>query len=134
MGNQRTRRRPTDAQWRQLYSSPPDASNAPLLDDVMQADRPDWSAAERLLAEADIDLSGFLASAQERIQTLQRRTGLSPAPGRPIESLTESEFMELTDEDVLCFLEAEGIDCGAFLTRVSELIENNRAVLPETSH
>ena len=134
MGNQRTRRRPTDAQWRQLYSSPPDASNAPLLDDVMQADRPDWSAAERLLAEADIDLSGFLASAQKRIETLQRRTGLSPAPGRPIESLTESEFMELTDEDVLCFLEAEGIDCGAFLTRVSELIENNRAVLPETSH
>ena len=134
MGNQRTRRRPTDAQWRQLYSSPPDAGNAPLLHDVIQAVRLDGNAAERLLAEADIDLSEFLASAQERIETLQRRTGLSPAPGRPIETLTEAEFMELTDNDVLSFLEAEGIDCGAFLTRVSELIENKTAVFSKAGH
>ena len=134
MGNQRTRRCPTDAQWRQLYSSPPDAGNALLLHDVIQADRLDGNAAERLLASADIDLSGFLASAQERIETLQRRTGLSPAPGQPIESLTEAEFMELADDDVLCFLEAEGIDCGAFLTRVSELIENKTAVFSKAGH
>ncbi len=134
MGNQRTRRRPTDAQWRQLYSSPPDAGNALLLHDVIQAERLDGNAAERLLASADIDLSGFLASAQKRIETLQRRTGLSPAPGRPIETLTESEFMELTDDEVLCFLEVEGIDCGAFLTRVSELIDDRTAVSSETSH
>ena len=134
MGNQRTRRCPTDAQWRQLYSSPPEAGNAPLLHDVIQADRLDGSAAERLLAEADIDLSGFLASAQERIETLQRRTGLSPAPGRPIETLIESEFMELTDDDVLCFLEVEGIDYDAFVAMATELIENKTTVFSKANH
>ena len=133
MGNQRTRRRPTDAQWRQLYSSPPDASNTPLLHDVIQADSLDRNAAERLLEEADIDLSGFLTSARERIETLQRRTMLSPATERPMETLTEAEFLDLTDDDVQSFLESEGIDCAAFLVRASGLIDGQTLVLFKSS-
>ena len=133
MGNQRTRRRPTDAQWRQLYSSPPDASNTPLLHDVIQADSLDRNAAERLLEEADIDLSGFLTGARARIETLQRRATPSTALERPMETLTEAEFLDLTDDDVQSFLESEGIDCAAFLVRASGLIDDQTVVLFESS-
>ena len=133
MGNQRTRRRPTDAQWRQLYSNLPEAGDTPPLLEVIQADSLDRNAAERLFEEADIDLSGFLTSARERIETLQRRTMLSPATERPMETLTEAEFLDLTDDDVQSFLESEGIDCAAFLVRASGLIDGQTLVLFKSS-
>ena len=43
----------------------------------------------------------------------------------PLEALFEAELDVLSDEEVLCYLQAEGINCEQFIFRTMEVIKGN---------
>ena len=77
-----------------------------------------------LLAEAEIDLSIILSRAGLRSRSRQKLKESHAILVRKLENLSELELMSLSGAEITCYLEAENIDCDAFLCQSVERIES----------
>ena len=113
MGNDNPQELLTDVEAEMISEEPPSCENSlGVLDEVF-----DGISAVELLANAEINLSAFLLcveSPMERQQKLDKSTFMFEAP---LDALFEAELDVLSDEEVLCYLQAEGIDCELFIAR-----------------
>ena len=87
-----------------------------VLDRVFD-DNNDGIDAEKLLADAEIDVSEFLERVQCQMEQYSESIGRLGLPARSLEELDETYLDSLSDDEVLYYLQAEGIDCDMFLQR-----------------
>ena len=75
-----------------------------------------------LLDEAEIDLSTFLLRVQCQMEQYSKTIESRLIVVTPLEQLDEMDLHFLSDEEVLSYLQAEGIDCGLFLDKACRSI------------
>jgi len=92
-----------------------------VLDKVFDNNNDGIDAAE-LLAEAEIDFSTFFQRVQCQMEQHQKTVGSYSGAAVPLERLGEIDLDLLSDEDVLSYLHAEGIDCEHFISKTMQLI------------
>ena len=93
-----------------------------LLDKVFN-DNIDEIDVVALFADAEIDLSAFLLYVELQMERQQRSDKSAFMFEGSLEVLFEAELDLLNDEDVLRYLQAEGINCEQFVSRALHLIE-----------
>jgi len=123
MGNQEHQEQSTDLESEILSEEPPSFKEQPdLLNTVFDAkfDRVD---AVELLADAEIDLSAFALCVEPHMEYEHKSYKSTCMFEDPLGALFESELDVLSDEEVLCYLQAEGIDCEQFISRTMHLIK-----------
>jgi hypothetical protein len=99
-----------------------------VLDKVFE-DNNDGIDAEKLLADAEIDVSEFLQRVQSQMEQYPKTIESRLIVVTPLERLDEIDLDFLNDEEVLFYLQAEGIDCGLFLDDVCCQIETNTRIV-----
>ena len=122
MGNQEHQEQSTDLESEILSEEPPSFEKQPnLLSKVFDAnvDRID---AAGLLANAEIDLSASALCVGSHMEHEQKTWTSSFMFETPLETLIEAELDLLSDEEVLCYLQAEGINCDVFIDKNCQLI------------
>ena len=82
--------------------------------------------AEKLLADAEIDFPEFLQRVQCQMEQYSESIGRLGLPARSLEELDETYLDSLSDDEVLYYLQAEGIDCEMFLQRSCIALMNTR--------
>ena len=92
-----------------------------VLDKVFE-DNNDGIDAEKLLADAEIDVSEFLQRVQGRMEQYPKTIESSLIVATPLERLDEIDLDFLSDEEVLLYLQAEGINCDCFVDKSCRLI------------
>ena len=124
MGNQDPQVQLTDVESEMISEEPPSfEEKLDVLDKVFNKNF-DVIDAAVLLAEAEIDLSIILSRAGLRSRSRQKLKESHAILGRKLENLSELELMSLSGAEITCYLEAENIDCGAFLCQSVERIES----------
>ena len=78
--------------------------------------------AEKLLADAEIDVSEFLERVQCQMEQYPKTTENRLIVVTPLEQLDEMDLDFLSDEEVLSYLQAEGINCDVFIDQTRQLI------------
>ena len=91
------------------------------LDKVFD-DKNDGIDAEKLLAEAEIDFSEFLQRVQCQMEQYPKTMANRLTVATPLERLDEIDLDFLSDEEVLSYLQAEGINCDVFIDKNCQLI------------
>ena len=125
MGNQEHQEQSTDLESEILSEEPPSFEEEPdLLNTVFDAkfDRVD---AVELLADAEINLSGFALCVESHMENGQKSYKSTCMFEDSLEALFETELDALSDEEVLCYLQAEGIDCEQFISKTMHLIKDS---------
>ena len=122
MGNQEHQEQSTDLESEILSEEPPSFEEQPdLLNKVFDANIDRIDAVE-LLAQAEINLSAFALCGESHMEYERKSYKSTFMFGASLEALFEAELDVLSDEEVLCYLQAEGIDCGLFISRALQLI------------
>ena len=134
MGNQRPEKQLADLESGMISEESPNCGDSSQILDEFDNNQLTAIDVETLLAEADIDLSAFLSRATMKIEGLQNLNRRKFAPQQSLETLSETDLMLLSDNEVLCYLEAEGIDCDAFLESACSRIKNRTATSVVTNH
>ena len=125
MGNQEHQEQSTDLESEILSEEPPSFEEQPdLLNKVFDANIDRIDAVE-LLAQAEINLSAFALCGESHMEYEQKSYKSTFMFGASLEALFESELDVLSDEEVLCYLQAEGIDCEQFISRTMHLIKDS---------
>ena len=125
MGNQEHQEQSTDLESEILSEEPPSFEEQPdLLNKVFDANIDRIDAVE-LLAEAEIDLSAFVLCVESHMEYEQKSHKSTFMFEAPLEALFEVELDVLSDEEVLCYLQSEGINCEQFIFRTMEVIKGN---------
>ena len=125
MGNQEHQEQSTGLESEILSEEPPSFEEQPdLLNRVFDAniDRID---AAGLLADAEIDLSAFALCVGSHMEHEQKSCKSTCMFEGSLEALFEAELDVLSDEEVLCYLQAEGIDCEQFISKTMHLIKDS---------
>ena len=123
MGNQEHQEQSTDLESEILSEEPPSFKEQPdLLNKVFDVNIDRIDAVE-LLANAEIDLSAFVLCGESHMEYEHKSYKSTFMFGASLEALFESELDVLSDEEVLCYLQAEGIDCEQFISRTTHLIK-----------
>ena len=123
MGNQEHQEQSTDLESEILSEEPPSFKEQPdLLNKVFDANIDRIDAVE-LLADAEIDLSVFCVESHMEYEQKSCKSTLMFESS--LEALVEAELDLLSDEEVLCYLQAEGIDCEQFISRTMHLIKDS---------
>ena len=78
--------------------------------------------AEKLLADAEIDVSEFLERVQCQMEKYPKTIESRLIVVTPLERLDEMDLDFLSDEEVLSYLQAEGINCEIFVDKTCQLI------------
>ena len=78
--------------------------------------------AEKLLADAEIDFSEFLQRVQCQMEQYSKTNEHNAIAVTPLERLDEIDLDFLSEEDILCYLQAEGINCDLFLEKACRSI------------
>jgi len=73
--------------------------------------------AEKLLADAEIDVSEFRQRGKCQMEQYSESISRLGLPARSLEELDETYLDSLSDDEVMYYLQAEGIDCNMFLQR-----------------
>ena len=121
MGNDNPQELLTDAESEMVSEEPPNREDyLDLLDEVF-----DGIDAVELLADAEIDLSGFLLRTELQMACQQKSHTSTFVFEGSLGALAESQLDLLSDEEVLCYLQAEGINCEQFIFRTMEVIKRN---------
>ena len=124
MGNQEYQEQPTDLESEILSEEPPSFGEQPdLLNKVFDANNDRIDAVE-LLADAEIDLSAFVLRVESHMEHEQKSYKSTCMFEDSLEALFETELDALSDEEVLYYLQAEGIDCEHFISRTIHLIKD----------
>ena len=134
MGNQRPEKQLADLESGMISEESPNCGDSSQILDEFDNNQLTAIDVETLLAEAEIDLSAFLSRAKVKIEGLQKLNRPKFAPQQSLETLSETDLMLLSDNEVLCYLEAEGIDCDAFLESACSRIKNRTATSVVTNH
>ncbi len=134
MGNQRPEKQLADLESGMISEESPNCGDSSQILDEFDNNQLTAVDVETLLAEAEIDLSAFLSRAKVKIEGLQKLNRPKFAPQQSLETLSETDLMLLSDNEVLCYLEAEGIDCDAFLESACSRIKNRTATSVVTNH
>ena len=124
MGNQEHQEQSTDLESEILSEEPPSfKEQSDLLNKVFDAniDRID---AEELLADAEINLPAFVLCVESHMENGLKSYKSTCMFEDSLEALFETELDALSDEEVLYYLQAEGIDCGLFLERACRSIRS----------
>ena len=125
MGNQEHQEQSTDLESEILSEEPPSFGEQPnLLNKAFDANIDRIDAVE-LLADAEIDLSAFALRVESHMEHEQKSYKSTFMFEAPLEALFEAELDVLSDEEVLCYLQAEGIDCEHFISRTIHLIKDS---------
>ena len=125
MGNQEHQEQSTDLESEILSEEPPSFEEQPdLLNKVFDANIDRIDAVE-LLADAEINLSVFALCVGSHMEYEQKSYKTTFMFEAPLEALFEAELDVLSDEEVLCYLQAEGIDCEHFISRTIHLIKDS---------
>ena len=125
MGNQEHQEQSTDLESEILSEEPPSFKEQPdLLNKVFDANIDRIDAVE-LLANAEIDLSAFVLCVESHMEYEQKSCKSTLMFESSLEALVEAELDLLSDEEVLCYLQAEGIDCEQFISRTMHLIKDS---------
>ena len=125
MGNQEHQEQSTDLESEILSEEPPSFEEQPdLLNKVFDANIDRIDAVE-LLAQAEINLSAFALCGESHMEYEQKSYKSTSMFGASLEALFEAELDVLSDEEVLCYLQAEGIDCEQFISRTMHLIKDS---------
>ena len=123
MGNQERQEQSTDLESEILSEEPPSfEEQSDILNKVFDANIDRVDAVE-LLADAEINLSGFALCVESHMEYEQKSYKSTFMFEAPLEALFEVELDVLSDEEVLCYLQAEGIDCEQFISRTTHLIK-----------
>ena len=80
--------------------------------------------AEKLLTDAEIDFSEFLERVQCQMEQYPKTIESRLIVAIPLERLDEMDLDFLSDEEVLSYLQAEGINCDMFINKTCQLITN----------
>ena len=125
MGNQEHQEQSTDLESEILSEEPPSFEEQPdLLNKVFDANIDRIDAVE-LLANAEINLSAFVLCVESHMEYEQKSCKSTLMFESSLEALVEAELDLLSDEEVLCYLQAEGIDCEQFISRTMHLIKDS---------
>ena len=125
MGNQEHQEQSTDLESEILSEEPPSFEEQPdLLNKVFDANIDRIDAVE-LLANAEIDLSAFVLCGESHMEYEQKSCKSTLMFESSLEALVEAELDLLSEEEVLCYLQAEGIDCEQFISRTMHLIKDS---------
>ena len=128
MGNQNPQVQSTDVESETISEEPPSFEETLDVLDKEFNQSFDGIDAAVLLAEAEIDLSTFLLRVQCQMERHQKTIGSYSVAAMPLERLDEIDLDFLSDEEVLSYLQAEGIDCEQFISRTMRLIKNSLIV------
>ncbi len=124
MSNEDQQNQSTEFESETNIEEPPSLEETLEVLDKVFDDNRDGIDAEKLLADAEIDFPEFLHRVQCQMQqnpkTIERRLIVVT----PLERLDEMDLDFLSDEEVLSYLQAEGINCDAFLNKSYRLITN----------
>ena len=125
MGNQEHQEQSTDLESEILSEEPPSFKKQPdLLNKVFDANIDRVDAVE-LLADAEINLSAFALCVESHMENGQKSYKSTCMFEGSLEALFEMELDALSDEEVLYYLQAEGIDCEQFISRTTHLIKES---------
>ena len=124
MGNKDPQVQSTDLESEMISEEPPSfEKKLDVLDKIFDKNIDAIDAAV-LLAEAEINLSIMLSRAGLRSRSRQKLKESHAILVRKLENLSELELMSLSGAEITCYLEAENIDCDAFLCQSVERIES----------
>ena len=124
MSNEDQQNQSTEFESEMISEEPPSFEEKPdVLDKVFNKNF-DVIDAAVLLAEAEINLSIMLSRAGLRNSSRQKLKESHAILVRKLENLSELELMSLSGAEITCYLEAENIDCDAFLCQSVERIES----------
>ena len=124
MGNKDPQAQSTDLESEMISEEPPSfEKKLDVLDKIFDKNIDAIDAAV-LLAEAEINLSIMLSRAGLRNSSRQKLKESHAILVRKLENLSELELMSLSGAEITCYLEAENIDCDAFLCQSVERIES----------
>ena len=125
MGNQEHQEQSTDLESEILSEEPPSFKEQPdLLNKVFDANIDRIDAVE-LLADAEINLPAFVLCVESHMENGQKSYKSTCMFEGSLEALFETELDALSDEEVLYYLQAEGIDCEHFISRTIHLIKDS---------
>ena len=124
MSNEDQQNQSTEFESEAIIEEPP--SFEETLDglDKVFDDKNDDIDAEKLLAEAEMDFSEFLQRVQCQMEQHPKTIENRLTVAIPLERLDEIDLDFLSDEEVLSYLQAEGINCDTFLNKSYRLITN----------
>ena len=124
MSNEDQQNQSTEFESEAIVEEPPSLEETfEVLDKVFEDNNDGIDAAE-LLAEAEIDFSEFLQRIQYPMGQYPKTIESRLIVATPLERLDEIDLDFLSDEEVLSYLQAEGINCDAFLDKSYRLITN----------
>ena len=125
MGNQEHQEQSTDLESEILSEEPPSFKKQPdLLNKVFDANIDRVDAVE-LLADAEINLSAFALCVEPHMEYEHKSYKSTCMFEGSLEALFEVELDALSDEEVLYYLQAEGIDCEHFISRTIHLMKDS---------
>ena len=126
MSNEDQKNQSTEFESEAIVEEPPSFEKSlDVLDRVFDNNN-DGIDAEKLLAYAEIDVSEFLERVQCQMEQYSESIGRLGLPARSLEELDETYLDSLSDDEVLYYLQAEGIDCEMFLQRSCIALMNTR--------
>ena len=124
MSNEDQKNQSTEFESETNFEEPPSVEEQlDVLDRVFDNNN-DGIDAEKLLADAEIDFSEFLQRVQCQMQQNPKTIEGRLIVVTPLERLDEIDLDFLSDEEVLSYLQAEGINCDIFIDKTCQLITN----------
>jgi len=122
MSNEDQKNESTEFESESIVEEPPSLEETLEVLDRVFDDNNDGIDAEKLLADAEIDVSEFLERVQCQMEQYPKTTENRLIVVTPLEQLDEMDLDFLSDEEVLSYLQAEGINCDVFIDQTRQLI------------
>ena len=124
MSNEDQQNQSTEFESETIFEEPPSSEETlEVLDKVFEANNYGVDA-EKLLADAEIDVSEILQRVKCQMEQYPKTMESRLIVATPLERLDEIDLDFLSDEEVLSYLQAEGINCDMFIDKTCQLITN----------
>jgi hypothetical protein len=117
MSNEDQKNESTEFESESIVEEPPSLEETLEVLDRVFDDNNDGIDAEKLLADAEIDVSEFLERVQCQMEQYPKTIENRLIVVTPLEQLDEMDLDFLSDEEVLSYLQAEGINCDIFIDK-----------------
>ena len=129
MSNEDQQSQSTEFESEAIIEEPPSLEETLDGLDKIFDDNNDGIDAEKLLADAEIDFSEFLQRVQCQMEQYPKTIESRLIVVTPLERLDEMDLDFLSDDEVLFYLQAEGLNCALFLEDICWMIETNSRVV-----
>ena len=122
MSNEDQQNQSTEFEPETNFEEPPSSEEAVEVLEKEIDNNNDGIDAEKLLADAEIDVSEILERVQCQMEQYPKTIESRLTVVTPLEQMDEMDLDFLSDEEVLSYLQAEGIDCDNFLDKACRSI------------